>query len=53
MGRYYIGRIPAGIPWLIITLDLWIGTGSLLGRTARVVAVCTAYAYACNHRVGT
>jgi TM2 domain-containing membrane protein YozV len=51
IGQLYNGRILAAILWLIITPGFWIGTGGLLGWVCHVVAACTAYTYARDHRV--
>jgi hypothetical protein len=37
MGRYWNGLTQAAFPWLIITPDLWIGTGGLLGSVYKSI----------------
>jgi TM2 domain-containing membrane protein YozV len=51
VGQFYNGRILAGILWLIITPELWMGTGGLLGWVCHVIAAYIAYSYARDHRV--
>ena len=53
VGQLYIGRILAGILWLIITPGFWIGTGGTLGWICHVISAYTAYSYARDHRVRT
>jgi TM2 domain-containing membrane protein YozV len=42
VGQLYIGRILAGILWLIITPGLWIGTGGTLGWICHIISAYTA-----------
>ena len=49
--RSYNGRILVGIPRLIITPGLWVGSGGVLDWICHVVASYTAYSYARDRRV--
>ena len=46
VGQFYDGTFWRGIFWLIVTPDLWIGSGGTIGWICHIIAAVTAYNYA-------